>query len=224
MARSRRAGATGVGAADRPQRMKVVFDLGGVLLRWQPHEFMPRLLPALASTPEAAHTLVLQFFQLFGGDWGEFDRGSLDVAPLAERIARRVGLTPAEARIVIDAVPDELVPIAGTVELLHALQARGHELFFLSNMPAPYAELLEARNDFFGMFRDGLFSSRVGCIKPEPAIFDRAVRTFGSGVDDTVFIDDVAKNLVPAAAVGWQGILFRDPPQCAAELRALGLL
>jgi len=69
--------------------VNVVFDFGGVLFRWQPHEFMARLLPARAASPEAAQALVADFFESFGGDWGEFDRGTLHPGPLAERIAQR---------------------------------------------------------------------------------------------------------------------------------------
>jgi putative hydrolase of the HAD superfamily len=204
--------------------MNIVFDFGGVLFRWQPHEFMPRLLPQRATDAASTHALVLAFFQLFQGDWGDFDRGTLDVETLAVRIAERVGLTVAEARRVIDAVPDELTPLPGTVDLLRRLHARGHGLFFLSNMPEPYARVLEARHgaDFLGLFRRGLFSSRVGVIKPEPEIFDLAVTAFGVDPHATLFIDDVAKNLVAASAVGWRGVRFLDAEQCEAELGLFG--
>ncbi len=208
--------------------MNIVFDFGGVLFRWTPHEFMPRLLPAHATDAASTHALVLAFFQLFQGDWGDFDRGTVDVDTLAARIAARVGiLTAAEARRVIDAVPDELTPLPGSVDLLHRLHARGHGLYFLSNMPEPYARILEARHgvDFLGLFGGGVFSSRVGVIKPEAAIFELAAQTFGVDPHATVFIDDVAKNLVAAsAAVGWRGIHFLDAGQCEAELRLLRAL
>ena len=204
--------------------MNVVFDFGGVLFRWTPHEFMPRLLPGRATDPASTHALVLAFFQLFEGDWGDFDRGVLDVGTLAGRIAARVGLTTADARRVIDAVPDELVPLPASVELLRRLHARGHRLFFLSNMPAPYADILESRHAFLGLFRGGLFSSRVGHIKPEPAIFDLAVASFGVDPRETVFIDDVERNVAAAARVGWRGIRFVDAAQCEAALISLGLI
>ena len=217
-----RPGPRPVGAAGAPPS-PVVFDLGGVLLRWQPHDFMPRLLPRVATDAASTDALVRAFFEGFEGDWGEFDRGRLDVPELAQRIARRVGLTVDEARFVIDAVPDELTPLAASMDLLHRLHTRGHGLFFLSNMPEPYARILESRHGFFGLFRGGIYSSRVGAIKPEPAIFELAIRTFGVDPRDTVFIDDMAKNLVAARAIGWRGIHFRDVAQCEADLKAYGL-
>ena len=204
--------------------MNVVFDFGGVLFRWQPEEFMPRLLPRLAVDAASTRALVHDFFEGFEGDWGEFDRGRIDADGLADRIARRTGIAAGEARFAIDAVVDELTPLADSVVLLRRLHARGHGLFFLSNMPLSYAALLESRNDFFGLFRSGLFSSRVGLVKPEPALFRLAIASYGVDPFDTVFIDDVERNLVAARAFGWRGILFRDAPQCERELVSLGAL
>lgn len=204
--------------------MNIVFDFGGVLFRWQPHEFIARLLPERAPTPEAAQVLVGAFFEGFGGDWGEFDRGTIAPAVLAERIARRTGLALAEVHQVIAAVPHELQPIDATVALLRRLHARGHALHFLSNMPAPYAEHLEASHDFIGLFRSGVFSSRVRLIKPEAAIFAHAVQAFGVDPAETLFIDDVAHNTAAARQAGWQALHFQDPAQCELELSRRGLL
>ena len=202
--------------------MNIVFDFGGVLLRWQPVEFMPRLLPRLATDAAATQSLVRDFFEGFDGDWGEFDRGRIDADGLAGRIARRIGITAAEARFVIDGVVDELTPLADSVDLLRRLHARGHGLFFLSNMPLSYAAVLESRNDFLGLFRNGLFSSRVGLVKPEPALYELAITTFGVDPCETIFIDDVRHNLDAAASFGWRGLLFRDAAQCALALAAWG--
>ena len=203
--------------------MNIVFDFGGVLLTWQPHEFMARLLPERAPTPDAARALVVEFFENFGGDWGEFDRGTIEAAPLAGRIARRTGLSLVDVERVMHAIPQELTPIPGTVALMKRLHAQGHALYFLSNMPAPYADHLDASHDFIGLFRSGIYSARVGLIKPEPAIFAHALETFGIEAHDTLFIDDVAHNVAAARRAGWHALHFADAQQCAAELERLGI-
>jgi putative hydrolase of the HAD superfamily len=204
--------------------MNIVFDFGGVLFQWQPHEFMTRLLPQHAPDAESAAVVVRAFFENFGGEWGEFDRGTIEREPLADGIAQRTGLTRAEVDRVLDAVPHELQPIEGTVALLRRLHARGHALYFLSNMPAPYADHLEASHDFIGLFRAGVFSARVKMIKPEAAIFAHALEFFGIDADDTLFIDDVLHNAQAARSAGWQALHFTDPAQCEAELARRGLL
>jgi len=204
--------------------MNIVFDFGGVLFRWEPHAFLARMLPHRAATPEARKALVAAVFQGYGGDWGEFDRGRIEPGPLAEQIAARTGLPAHEMHAVIGGVPDELEPIAASVALLRRLHASGRPLYYLSNMPEPFALHLERTHAFLGLFRRGVFSSRAGLIKPERAIFDHAAEQFGIDPAHTLFIDDHADNVVAARAAGWLALHFRDPAQCEAALVGLGLL
>lgn len=204
--------------------MTVVFDFAGVLFHWKPPELLARLLPHRVPDEAAAQRLVGEIFQGYTGDWGDFDRGTVEPGPLAERIARRTGLAVEETRRVIDGVPAELTPIPGTVALLRELHATGRPLYFLSNMPEPYARHLEASHDFLGLFRGGVFSARAGLCKPEPEIFGHCADRFGLDPAQTLFLDDVAQNVDAARAAGWQAIQFMDPAQCRRELSALGLL
>jgi putative hydrolase of the HAD superfamily len=204
--------------------VNLVFDFGGVLFRWEPHDFLTRLLPQRAATAEATDALVAAIFQGYGGEWGEFDRGSIEPGLLAERIAARTGIAVDEMHRVIAGVPAELAPIAGTVALLHRLHTRGWPLYYLSNMPAPFALHLERTHAFLGMFRRGVFSSRVKLIKPERAIFDHAARDFDVEPKETLFIDDHEPNIVGARAAGWQALHFQSPAQCEAALVERGLL
>lgn len=204
--------------------MNVVFDFGGVLFRWRPRDLLARLLPRHAPDEAAAERLFEAFFENYRGDWGEFDRGTVEPGPLAERIARRTGLSVDEARRVIDGVPGELQPVPGTVALLHELHAQGRPLFYLSNMPEPYAQHLERTHHFLGLFRDGVFSARLQLCKPEPAIFAHAAERFGVDPARTIFIDDMAENVEAARAAGWRAIRFVEPAQCADALRAEGAL
>jgi putative hydrolase of the HAD superfamily len=204
--------------------LNVVFDFGGVLFRWEPHVFMMRLRPERAPDVASSRALVSRFFESFGGDWGDFDRGTIERGALADRIVERTGLARAEVDQVIDAVPHELQPMAESVALMKRLRARGHVLYFLSNMPAPYADHLEASHDFIALFRDGVFSARVQLIKPDPAIFAHATQAFGIDPADTVFIDDLSHNAEAARAAGWKALHFESAARCEQDLQAMGLL
>lgn len=206
--------------------MNVVFDLGGVVFNWQPLQLMQSVLPHHAVDEDSARRLSADIFQSFqlGSDWAAFDRGQVDVPTLVACIAQRTGLSPADVLAVVQAIPPHLQPLPGTVDLMRQLKVAGHRLFYLSNMPAPYADHLERANDFFPWFEDGLFSARVNLIKPEPEMFHAALRQFGIEARHTWFIDDLAHNIQAARAEGWQGLQFHDPAQCGADLRAAGLL
>ncbi len=200
-----------------------VFDFGRVLFDWQPERLLQRLLPARAfDAASTAHWTSL-VFQSYQGDWGEFDRGTVSPAEVVQRIAARTGLLPQEVQRVVDAVPASLQPIPASVALMDQLRRPDRPMFFLSNMPAPYAEQLEREHAFVRAFDNGVFSSRVKLIKPDPAIFALAVQRFDLPPAELVFIDDVPANVAAAQAAGWQALLFTDAAQCARDLKLAGL-
>jgi putative hydrolase of the HAD superfamily len=200
---------------------RIVFDLGAVLFSWQPRQMLMRELPHVVPDLSTAAHWEREVFQAYQGDWGDFDRGTVQVPDLVERIAHRTGFAPADVQTVVDAVPRELQPIPDSVSLLHRLAEAGHTLHYLSNMPAPYADILE-RNDFFSRFASGVFSARVHHNKPEPGIFEVAERLFGVPPSELVFLDDHAPNVEAARAMGWNALQFVDAAQSAAALRTQG--
>jgi len=204
----------------------VVFDFGGVLFRWEPAALLRGVLPHLASSHDEALRLSQQIFESFrpGSDWSEFDRGRVSEETLAARIAQRTGLAARDVAAVVEAVPGHLEPQAPTVQLLHRLHGAGLRLCYLSNMPAPYAAHLEATHAFMRLFDDGVFSARVGHVKPEPRIFEAAERALRLDPAQTVFIDDVQHNADQAREHGWSAIHFIGAQDCERQLRTLGWL
>jgi putative hydrolase of the HAD superfamily len=200
---------------------RIVFDFAGVLFHWQPLELLKRELPLLATDPASAQRLADDIFQAYGGDWAEFDRGTVDVPELVQRIAARTGLQPRDVRAVVDAVPAELQPIPETVALLHSLHADGCRLHYLSNMPKTYADHLEREHAFIGCFESGVISARVGQIKPELEIFEIAARRFEAEPAHLIFLDDVIDNVRAARQAGWQAVHFVGAADAEAQLRAL---
>lgn len=201
--------------------MKIIFDFAGVLFRWHPESLLQREVPHLAHDEASTGQLKQAVFQAWGGDWGEFDRGRVEPAELVARIARRTGLAARDIQTIVDAVPRELQPATDTVAWLAELKAQGRELFYLSNMPEPYAAHLERENPFIGWFADGIFSARVHHIKPEREIFDLASRRFGAVAGEpVVFFDDHLPNVQMARSVGWHAVHFSSAAQARREAGA----
>ena len=92
--------------------MHFVFDFGRVLFNWQPEALLRQTLPARVVDEASAAHWVAQVFQSYGGDWGEFDRGTVEPTDLVQRISQRTGLAPSEVQAVVDAVPAALTPIS----------------------------------------------------------------------------------------------------------------
>ncbi len=191
----------------------VVFDAGGVLLKWDPPAVVARLHPD-------AETQAIIRRQIFEHqDWLEFDRGTFDEAAAAEHFARLSGRSVEETRALIRATREALVPIDGTIELLDELVAAGVHLYLLSNMPVSTFEYLQRRYPFFGHFKHHVISGAILLVKPEPAIYEHLVEKTGIVPGETVFIDDLLKNIIAARECGLHAIQFRDAPSCRAELR-----
>lgn len=206
------------------QQAHVIFDFGGVVFRWNPLRLLARVLPERANTPAAAEHWKGLFFQNYSGDWGAFDSGLIDMEEAVRRIATRTGLAEAEVLAVMHAVPDELAPMPETVALMRRLREAGHRLYYLSNMPAPYAQHLLRTHDFMAWFDDGVFSSSVKMGKPDPAIFRLALQRFDITAGESVFIDDHAPNVEAARRLGITALVFSDAEVLARDLHGLRLL
>ncbi len=201
----------------------LIFDFGGVLFHWNPVRLLAQVLPERANTPESATLWKDRFFQGYTGDWGAFDAGLIDAAETVRRISSRTGLAPAEVQAVLDAVPGALSPIPETVALLRRLRGAGHRLYFLSNMPAPYAAHLSRTHDFLRGFDDGVFSSEVRLAKPDPAIFALALQRFDIPARSALFIDDHLGNVEAANRFGLPALLFTDAQRLERDLASRGV-
>jgi putative hydrolase of the HAD superfamily len=199
-----------------------VFDFGRVVFRWRPEALVAAHIPHRATDDESTRHWVQQIFQAYGGDWGDFDRGTVEPPELARRIAARTGLAESEVAAIIEAGPRELEPLPDTVAWLRRLHAQGRPLHYLSNMPEPFAAHFERTHDFMRLFESGVFSSRVQLLKPDRAIFDHAAKAFGRAPANLLFLDDHLPNIVTARDAGWQAIHFVDAAQAEAEAGALG--
>jgi putative hydrolase of the HAD superfamily len=197
--------------------LNLIFDLGGVVVRWDPAAIIASVfddeeLQARVRKGVFAHA-----------DWLELDRGTLDREEAIRRAAQRTGMAESEIRRLLLAVPPSLVPIPETVDLLYRLKAKSYPLYCLSNMHVASIEHLEREQEFFEVFTGKVISCRLKLCKPEPAIYEQALKVNGLEANDTVFIDDVDVNIEAAAKIGLHTILFRNAAQCERELRALGV-
>jgi putative hydrolase of the HAD superfamily len=204
--------------------VKVVFDFGAVLFRWQPAALLARVLPHRFETLEAGAEGAARYFQGYEGDWGLFDQGLISQSEVVRRIAARTGWPLGEVAAVAEAVPTELLPIPATVVLIRELRAAGHELHYLSNMPAPFADHLERTYPLHEWFESGVFSGRVKWRKPHAEIFEVAERRFGVSPDQLVFLDDMPANVRAAEARGWQAVQFTQASAARETLVVRGLL
>jgi len=203
--------------------LHIVFDFGGVLFRWNPADFLARVWPERAHSPEAAQAVADEFFTAYTGDWGLFDQGLIGAEEVTDRISARTGWPRDEVASAVAQVPQELQLQVGTAALIQDLRRAGHRLFYLSNMPEPYADHLEALHPLTEWFEAGVFSGRDKLSKPSPEVFVAATARYGVAPQDCLLLDDMPANIEAAQAFGWQALLFTDADSARQQLRSRGV-
>jgi putative hydrolase of the HAD superfamily len=199
--------------------MNIVFDFGAVLVNWRPHDVVHKHFPAIAHSPESAVQLASSFFA--HPDWQEFDAGRVSAQDISQLSATRLKLDVKAVQHMVDDIEDHITPIPSAVQVLESLHAqraaKGYKLYFLSNMPAPYARGLE-RHAFMRCFDGGIFSGDHGLIKPQPEIFQKLEVMYALKGQHILFIDDHPANIAAAQVQGWQTLHLTDPSLLSNEL------
>lgn len=199
----------------------VVFDLGAVLIDWDPRHLYRSMFAGPDAEAEMEHFLAT----VCTPEWNaEQDRGRT----IAEATATLCEKHPEHAEL-IEAYYgrwDEMLgePIEGTVAIARELKSGGVRLVALSNWSAETFPRARHRLTFLDDFDGVLVSGAVGLIKPDPAIFELFVERHAVDPEHAVFVDDSAKNVAAAAEAGFDAIQFHSPAQLRADLRERGLL
>ena len=196
----------------------VLSDLGRVILHFDNHIFFRKLAGYSSLSYEEIAKLAF--------DHGElvrlFDGGRMIPREFYERVTGRVGARMDEEAF-FSIYNDIFSPIPGTLDILRELKPRVR-LVLLSNTDPMRFGLIKRRFPEILIFDEYVLSYEVGAIKPDPAIFEEAIRRAGCRPAEAVFIDDLAVNVEAAAELGIRGIVFTaGTTDLAAELGKMGL-
>jgi 2-haloacid dehalogenase len=191
-----------------------VFDLGGVLIDWDPRHLYRKLLADEAAVEEFLATVCTPEWNL------EQDRGR----PFAEGVAELVERYPAHAAAITaysERWPEMLGgDIPGSVEVLAELRAAGVPLYALTNWSAETFGFARERFQFLAWFDGVLVSGEERLIKPDPRFFQLLADRFGLDPATTFFVDDAEANVAAARRLGFDAVLFTDPRQLRQDLAA----
>ena len=195
--------------------MNVVFDIGGVVVEWQPARLAATVFDDLEKQRVATNDVFSH------ADWVSVDRGELSYEAAIERTADRTILTHDDVTRLFRAVAPSLVPKPASLELIQELTTSDHRLFALSNMGQVGYEHLQRQHGIWSRFEASVVSCLVNLVKPEPEIFLYLLDQYGLAPEDTVFIDDMAENTAAAEALGIRAIHYTSAEQCRRELAAI---
>ncbi|TDP84144.1 HAD family hydrolase [Oharaeibacter diazotrophicus] len=200
-----------------PSISTVVFDIGNVLIRWDPRFLYRELIDDEARMERFLAEVCTPAWNL------EQDRGRDWAEAVAELVARHPG--DADLIRAFDERWSEMVPgpIEGSVAILEELSAAGVPLYAITNFSAAKWAETRARFSFLDLFGEIVVSAHERVLKPDPTIYRLLFDRRGIDPRTAVFVDDSAANVAGAEAVGMTAIRFTDPADLRMRLRDLGL-
>lgn len=197
----------------------VIFDLGGVLVDWDPRYLFRKVMPGRETEMEAF------LAEVCSPEWNHQQDAGRSVAEAIEVAVREHPEAAELVRLYFDRWPEMLGgAIEGTVAILEELDERGVPLYAITNWAAETFPHARERFDFLDRFRDIVVSGELGIVKPDPRIFRHLMERHDLVASELIFTDDHEPNVLAARELGMTAHHFRDPDGLRHELAGLGLL
>lgn len=195
------------------------FDLGKVLLDFDHDIACRQLAEILDTTPETIRQDVFH-----SGEQWKYERGEITTLDLHRWLCDRYEVE-AKLEDIVHAASSIFHPMTETIQIAKQLHAAGHRLGILSNtcdchweycLDKPFPFLVE-------LFPVHALSFRLGHMKPDQAIYEKAARLCGVSPENIFFVDDRKENVDGAACAGYDAVLYRSPGQLRQELKSRGI-
>ena len=189
----------------------IVFDLGRVLIKFEPKEYIEQ------NVPEEKRE---DFYNgIFGStEWLMLDRGTLSYEDAKKIFKERVPEADKQIDRLFDVDLFEILqPIEENVKLLPKLKEK-YNLYILSNFHQPAFEHIFKKYEFFRLFDGHTVSCYYYLLKPEKEIYDTLINKFNLIPKETVFIDDTKVNIDACEKEGIRGIHLPDYTELKQKL------
>ena len=197
-----------------PRVDAAIFDIGGVLLDWDPRHLYQHLIPDVAELDRFLGEICTLEWNLTFDAGTPFDEGCRALAAEHPDHAELIHQWRRQAEMVRGEV-------AGTRAVVERLHADGVPLYLLTNMPAEVFDERARTYDVFEYFDGAVVSGVERVLKPDRRIFELAAERFALEPGRTAFVDDSPRNVAAAADVGFLAHHFTDAAALDAWLANL---
>ena len=196
----------------------VIFDLGGVLIDWNPDYLYKTIF-------DSEEEMKWFYNNICTPDWNEEQDAGRDLNEATELLVRKFPEHEYNIRAYYSRWEEMLNgPIHDTVDIFKALKLSGsYQLLSLTNWSHQTFPIALDRFDFLHWFDGKVVSGEEKTRKPFLDIYEMVINRFQVDPVSAVYIDDNARNLVPARELGMAAIHFRNPAQLKLDLKALGV-
>jgi len=198
--------------------MIVVFDIGNVLVRWNPRNLFRKTMKDEARMERFLGTALSMDFVALTDIVADFSKAVAERAKAFPEFARELHLFDERW---VETLGE---PIEENVALLRRLKAAGRPVYAISNFATVKFAIARQMFDFLNEFDDAVISGHVGVMKPDPRIFEILFERVRRRPEELVFVEDSLKNIEAARALGMPAIHFRPDVDLRSELAARGAL
>ncbi len=195
----------------------IVFDIGNVVVRWDPGLICTRTFGEAEASIELTRSIFADPL------WLQLARGELTEAQAKHAYCAKLDRDPAQLDRLFYHIKDSQDLIPGTVDLMERLGKAGYRIFALSDNVREIMIYLRQRYDFWQHFEGVVISAELGLVKPDPRIYSHLLQDFALEPEETVFLDDVLGNVEGARAANMHAIQFTDAERAEADLALLGV-
>ena len=193
----------------------ILFDVGNVLLDFDPERFL-REAGYTKEQQEIAMRCVFTHPL-----WDQLDKGTVMEKEALQAFIKADPAQEALIREIAGRTKETLFPLSYADDWVKSLKAQGYPVYILSNYAGELYEKTKHLMTFLQYVDDALFSYQCKMIKPDREIYAYACEKFSILPQETVFIDDRAKNIAGAKEFGLQALQFTSYKETSARLRAL---
>ena len=198
--------------------MIVVFDIGNVLVRWNPRNLFRKTMKDEARMERLLSTALAMDFVSLTDIVADFSKAVAERAKAFPEFAHELHLFDERWVETIGG------PIEENVALMRRLKAAGRPVYALSNFATVKYAIARKMFDFLNDFDHAVISGHVGAAKPDPRIFEILFKQVGRRPEELLFVDDSLKNVEAARALGMPAIHFDRGVDLESELAARGAL
>ncbi len=196
----------------------VIFDLGGVIVDWDPNYFYRKHFETDAEI--AAHLEEIDFHGWnakldAGWDWKE------GLESLTSQFPQHAELIRGYSQNYMDTISGT---IPGTVRLFERLEEKGVPLYALTNYARRNLDLTREAHPILNRFRGMVVSGDEGVNKPDPRIYRILIERFSLDPAACLYVDDRPENVAAAEAFGFHGHVFTTAHRLKQDLQEYGLI
>jgi len=200
-----------------PKYRNIVFDLGGVLLVWNPKSMVKAIWEAeYADDKDIPYDLV----EVCGSKlWESLDRGTITITEAIANLP--VKHNKDHFAKFMREVVFQFKAIQDGIEILEAVRKKGYRTYVLSNFHEELFDKVHKQHDFFKGFDGMIVSAHVKSVKPEPAIYQRLLDEYQLLPEECLFIDDKEENV---AGCPFDAVICADHSVLKQELKQRGII